>query len=90
MCRLARKVANSGAPGRTRTCDPRLRRPVARFRSAFLSSHLRRYPRDLPTRNRRTFTPKELVDGTPPVDGVNRIHGRQRLGGLLNYYARAA
>src|ERR1035437_2700060 len=28
MCRLARKVANSGAPGRARTCDPRLRRPV--------------------------------------------------------------
>jgi hypothetical protein len=32
----------------------------------------------------------ELIDGAPPVDGVNRIHRRQRLGGLLNYYARAA
>ena len=32
----------------------------------------------------------ELIDGAPPVDGVDRIHRRQRLGGLLNYYARAA
>jgi hypothetical protein len=28
LCRLVRKSANTGAPGRTRTCDPRLRRPV--------------------------------------------------------------
>ena len=32
----------------------------------------------------------ELIDGAPPGAGVNRIHRRQRLGGLLNYYARAA
>ena len=38
-----------GAPGRTRTCDPRLRRAVALLRSGFRSSELRRYPRELPT-----------------------------------------
>jgi putative transposase len=32
----------------------------------------------------------ELIDGVPPVDGVTRIRRRQRLGGLLNYYDRAA
>jgi putative transposase len=32
----------------------------------------------------------ELIDGAPPVDGVARIRRRQRLGGLLNYYCRAA
>jgi putative transposase len=32
----------------------------------------------------------ELIAGAPPVDGVNGIHRRQRLGGLLSYYARAA
>ena len=31
-----------------------------------------------------------LIDGAPPVDGASRIRRRQRLGGLLNYYARAA
>jgi transposase InsO family protein len=32
----------------------------------------------------------ELIDGAPPVDGGHRLYRRQRLGGLLNYYARAA
>jgi transposase InsO family protein len=32
----------------------------------------------------------ELINGTPHVDGVNRIRRRQRRGGLLNYYCRAA
>ena len=32
----------------------------------------------------------ELIDGAPPVDSGHRIHRHQRLGGLLNYYARAA
>ena len=30
----------------------------------------------------------ELIDGAPAVESVGRIHRRQRLGGLLNYYAR--
>jgi len=32
----------------------------------------------------------ELIDSAPPVQGGRRIRCRQRLGGLLNYYARAA
>jgi hypothetical protein len=32
----------------------------------------------------------ELIDCAPPVDGVHHIARRQRLGGLLSYYARAA
>ena len=32
----------------------------------------------------------ELIDAAPPVDGGRRIRCRERLGGLLNYYARAA
>jgi putative transposase len=32
----------------------------------------------------------ELIDGAPSVDGVDRIRRCQRLGGLLNYYCRAA
>jgi len=32
----------------------------------------------------------ELIDGAPSVDGVDRIRRRQGLGGLLNYYYRAA
>jgi len=32
----------------------------------------------------------ELVDRAPPVEAGHRIRRRQRLGGLLNYYARAA
>ena len=32
----------------------------------------------------------ELIDGAPPVQSGRRIRCRQRLGGLLNYYARAA
>jgi hypothetical protein len=32
----------------------------------------------------------ELINGAPPVDSGHRIRRRQRLGGLLNYYARAA
>ena len=32
----------------------------------------------------------ELIDGAPAVEQVGRIRRRQRLGGLLNYYARAA
>jgi transposase InsO family protein len=31
-----------------------------------------------------------LIDGAPQFDGVARIHRRSRLGGLLNYYCRAA
>ena len=32
----------------------------------------------------------ELIDGTPAVERVGRIHRHQRLGGLLNYYCRPA
>jgi putative transposase len=32
----------------------------------------------------------ELIAGAPPVERGQRIRRRQRLGGLLNYYARAA
>ena len=32
----------------------------------------------------------ELIAGTPAVDHVGRIRRRPRLGGLLNYYGRAA
>ena len=32
----------------------------------------------------------ELLGGAPLVDGADRIRRRQRLGGLLNYYCRAA
>ena len=32
----------------------------------------------------------ELIDGARAVERVGRIRRRQRLGGLLNYYARAA
>jgi transposase InsO family protein len=32
----------------------------------------------------------ELIEGVPAVHTVGRIHRRQRLGGLLNYYGRAA
>ena len=32
----------------------------------------------------------ELIDGAPPVERFGRIHRHQRLGGLLNYCARAA
>jgi len=32
----------------------------------------------------------ELIDGPPPIDAIDRIRRRQRLGGLLNYYCRAA
>ena len=32
----------------------------------------------------------ELIDGAPEIDGVTRIRRRPRLGGLLNYYYRAA
>jgi transposase InsO family protein len=32
----------------------------------------------------------ELIDRTSPVDGGDRIRRRQHLGGLLNYYYRAA
>src|ERR1035437_797173 len=32
----------------------------------------------------------ELIDGAPAGEYVGRIRRRQRLGGLLNYYARAA
>src|ERR1039458_4489472 len=51
---LNRKSANflgNGAPGRTRTCDPRLRRAVVLLRSRFVLSDLGRYPRELPTRS---------------------------------------
>ena len=32
----------------------------------------------------------ELIDGAPARERVGHIRRRQRLGGLLNYYARAA
>ena len=32
----------------------------------------------------------ELLDRAPLIDGADRIRRRQRLGGLLNYYGRAA
>lgn len=32
----------------------------------------------------------DLINGAPTIDGRARIRRRQRLGGLLNYYARAA
>ena len=32
----------------------------------------------------------ELIAGAPPVERGNRIRRHQRLGGLLNYYCRAA
>ena len=32
----------------------------------------------------------ELIDDAPSVEGVTQIRRRQRLGGLLNYYCRAA
>jgi putative transposase len=32
----------------------------------------------------------ELIEGAPAVDPIGRIRRRQRLGGLLNYYCRAA
>ncbi len=32
----------------------------------------------------------ELIEGAPAVQRVSCIHRRQRLGGLLNYYCRAA
>jgi putative transposase len=32
----------------------------------------------------------ELIAGAPPVEGAHRIRRRQRLGGRLNYYDRAA
>jgi hypothetical protein len=32
----------------------------------------------------------ELIEGAPAVDYGGRIRRRPRLGGLLNYYARAA
>jgi transposase InsO family protein len=32
----------------------------------------------------------ELIEGSPAVERVGRIHRHQRLGGLLNYYTRAA
>ena len=37
-----------------------------------------------------THTPRlgnELIGGARPVNRLNRIQRRQRLGGLLNYYA---
>jgi hypothetical protein len=40
-------------------------------------------------RNRQGLA-NELIDGAPPVNGDHRIRRRQRLGGLLNCYARAA
>jgi len=31
-----------------------------------------------------------LITGTPVADAAGRVHRRSRLGGLLNYYERAA
>jgi putative transposase len=31
-----------------------------------------------------------LIAGTPAIDTAGRVHRRSRLGGLLNYYERAA
>jgi transposase InsO family protein len=41
-------------------------------------------------RNHQGLGNDELIAGAPPVEGGHRIRRRQRLGGLLNYYARAA
>jgi putative transposase len=32
----------------------------------------------------------DLIDRAPPIEGLDRIRRRQRLGGLLSYYCRAA
>jgi hypothetical protein len=32
----------------------------------------------------------ELIDGAPSLERSHRIRRRQRLGGILNYYDRAA
>ena len=32
----------------------------------------------------------ELINGAPLIDAADRIRRRQRLGGMLNYYDRAA
>ena len=32
----------------------------------------------------------QLIAGTPETDGASRVRRRSRLGGLLNYYERAA
>jgi len=32
----------------------------------------------------------ELIEGAPATDAIGRIRRRPRLGGLLNYYCRAA
>jgi hypothetical protein len=31
-----------------------------------------------------------LIAGAPPMGAAGRVHRRPRLGGLLNYYERAA
>jgi putative transposase len=58
--------------------DRHLRRTIAEFVEHY---HSERNPQGLGN---------ELINGAPPVDGVNRIRCRQRLGGLLNYYCRAS
>jgi len=42
-----------------------------------------------PERNHQRLD-NALIDGMPQADGVMRIRRRMRLGGLLNYYCRAA
>ena len=58
--------------------EPHLRRTMAEF--------VEHYHRE---RNHQGLD-NELIVGAPPVEGGYRIRRRQRLGGLLNYYARAA
>ena len=93
------KSGQFGAPGRTRTCDPRLRRAVVLLRSRFVLSDLGRYPREVvefssclaktnvaryhSERNHQGLG-NELIDGAPPVEGGHRIRRRPRLGGLLD------
>lgn len=42
------------------------------------------------TRIQGALKNNELIDGAGAADGIGRIRRRQRLGGLLNYYCRAA
>jgi hypothetical protein len=55
-----------GAPGRTRTFDPRLRRPRSQPGRGFIVYRLQRCPRVLPTRLREA-TP------TPPEDLLGHL-----------------
>jgi len=51
-----------------------------------IAEYVEHYHRE---RNRQGLA-NELIEGAPPADHSGRIRRRPRLGGLLNYYARAA